>query len=99
MVDQMGLNDAAKIKDSLRQSVIPSEPMPGGETPPEDTELTGNIDAFLKSLPVPVVQYIIKTIPPEQQNQVIQKLMQMPQEELVQAITGILHEIGGTGNG
>lgn len=95
MVDQMGLPEANTIKDSLRASV-PPPPSPTPGTPGvQETDSSESINTFLKSIPPPVVQYILQ-LPEEQQPEIIQQMMAMETEELSQVIIDIMQEVGGS---
>lgn len=103
MVDQAGLNDGQKIKESMRQAVQQqAQGGAGGEL--GNTQLPEaapeEIMEFLHSLPEKMAQFIIQNTPSEVMPQVVAQLMQIPAEQLQQLTPEQLAQlIGGVANG
>jgi len=103
MVDQMALPAGTKIKDSLREAVKMLQPpsQPGADPnavidQPQALDQGASqeqISEFLNSMPPEMVQYILDTVPEEDQPQVIDEMMQMQPEELAQTIGDIMDAV------
>ena len=105
MIDLMGLNNGNQIKDSLRQAVQPQQAQaPGGPGGPGGSGGPGlgmqrapgpeEIEAFLDSLPEEIGRALYQALPQEKLGDVVQALMQIPPEQLPQAVETLL---GGGG--
>lgn len=101
MVDQMGLNDAKVIKDSLREAVKASQQPPpgagGAVAQPMPEASPEEVMGFLHSLPEEMSQFILDNTPNDLIPQVATQLMQMPPEQITS--DQIMQIIGGMSNG